>query len=80
MCVLVLLGRRLLSAPLINNLAESGSAEAPAAVSGSNVAAAPCDLPSPALSAAEALELESVTFGQDAADLLDKNASAGGRS
>jgi len=72
-------GRRLLSAPLINNLAESGSAEAPAAVSGSDVAAAPCDFPSPASSAAEALELEPVTFGQEAADMLDENSSAGGR-
>ena len=76
--MLVLAGRRLLSAPLINNLAESGSAEA--AVGSSDVAAAPCDFPSPASSAAEALELESVTFGQEAADLLDENSSAGGHS
>jgi len=38
------------------------------------------DFPSPASSAAEALELEAVTFGQDATDLLDENSSAAGHS
>jgi len=72
-------GRRLLSAPLINNSQESGLAEAAAAVVSGVEAAGLSDFPSPASSAAEALELESgVTFGQDATDFLDENSSTAG--
>lgn len=78
-CLLV--GRRLLSAPLINSSSESSPVEAAAAVVRSNVeTTALSDFPSPASSAAEALELESVTFGQDGTDLVDENSSAAGHS
>ena len=69
--MLILTGRRLQSAPLINS-----SAEAAAAVVIGNTEASLSNFPSPASSAAEALELESVTFGQDATDLMDEDSSA----
>ena len=67
--MLVSTGRRLLSAPLINSPSESGLAVAAAAVAMETPSS---DFPSPA---AEALELEMVTFGQDATDLLDEKSS-----
>jgi len=76
-CVLMLTGRRLLSAPSINSSVKSGDAEA---AGGANVEASSSDFPSPASSAAEAVELESVTFGQDATDVLEDNSSAVGFS
>jgi len=82
--VLMLTGRRLLSAPLINNPAEPSSTQpepsSSAAVVSSTVEATLSDFPSPASSAAEALEMESITFGQDATDLLHENSSAAGHS
>ena len=73
-------GRRLQSAPLITSLSQSTSAEATSlGVLGTSTEATLSDLPSPASSAIEALELESVTFGQDAADLLDEHSSDVGR-
>jgi len=77
--MLVLTGKRLLSAPAVNSLAEMGSAAATAAIGHSSEASL-SDFPSPASSAAEALELEAVTFGQDATDLLDEHSSASGFS
>jgi len=69
--MLILTGRRLLSAPLINNSSDLGSSAAAAALSGNVETTSLDDFPSPASSAAEALELETITFGQDATDLLD---------
>ena len=77
-CTLVLTGRRLLSAPLINSASDPGSA---VAALGANVENPLLDeFPSPASSAAEALELETITFGQDATDLLDPGTSTVGHS
>lgn len=79
-CTLVLTGRRLLSAPLINSLSDVGSSAAAAALGGNVETPSLHDFPSPASSAAEALELDTITFGQDATDLLDPNTSAGGHN
>jgi len=69
-------GRRLLSAPLIKSSIDEPAAAAAAVHSPDAVLSD--EFPSPASSAAEALEMESVSFGQDAADLLNENSSSAG--
>jgi len=74
----MLTGRRLLSAPLINSLSDPGSAAA--ALGGNMTTPSLAEFPSSASSAAEALELECITFGQDATDLLDPSTSNTGHN
>ena len=74
------IGRRLLSAPLINS--PSDAEHSTAAALGGHVDTTPSldEFPSPVSSAAEALEMDTITFGQDATDLLETNTSTAGHS